>query len=264
MVKLNSLPVLLVIANLTVFFASGFIGFAGDVAIIQKEILELEEKLPQLQEQHEWVQNAKACIVNPPEADAGKLLDRLNQMASRLGLEITEAAQSAGKVPEIKLAGSGTFNNISMILNSATAEKAVLPKNVRLEQTAENAWEFATGIAVRSGPWEYLPTQEKNPAPETVLNDVATINSGKPFAAQVAAQSQAPVIKEQIRYIGYFSEQQTPAVIIESSGKFAVLKCGETTPGGSIIATATAEELQLSRKDSSGKDSVWTVKMEKK
>lgn len=263
MVRINWLTIFLIVTNLAALFAAGLIGFDGDIAAVQNQIIELEKKLPQLQEQHKWVMAAENCIANAPEADSGQLLGRWNQMASRLGLEITEAAQNTGKINEIKLAGTGAFNNISLILNNITAEKAALVKRLNLEQTTENIWDLDISIAIRSGPWEYTLTQQKNPMPAIFEGDTALINGGKPFAEQ-SAKITAPVIKEQIRYIGYFSEQQTPAVIIESSGKFAVLKCGETTPGGSIIATATAEELQLSRKDSSGKESVWTVKMEKK
>jgi hypothetical protein len=71
-------------------------------------------------------------------------------------------------------------------------------------------------------------------------------------------------MKENIKYIGYFAEQATAAVIIEISGKFAVLKCGEKTPGGSVIKDANADELHLSKSENNGKETIWTVKMEKK
>lgn len=263
MVRLNPGTTLLAMANLAVFFAFGAIGFDGDIAAVRHERVELQQKLPQLKEQYEWMSKAMACIINPPQTDAGKLLSKLNQMAGRLGADITEAAQNNGQTPEIKLAGSGEFNNISVILNSVAAEKAAVVKRIRLEQTDKSIWEFETDVAVRSGPWEYFPTQERNPVPEILTTSVSSINSGKPFSVK-AARAKAPVIKELIHYIGYFSEQKIPAVIIEYSGKFAILKCGETTPGGSVIKQASAEELQLGKKDDSGKETVWTVKMEKK
>jgi hypothetical protein len=75
---------------------------------------------------------------------------------------------------------------------------------------------------------------------------------------------QTPLVNEQIRYIGYFSGDETPAIIIEVAGKFAVLKCGDTTPGGSVIKMANIEEIQLVSQDNAGKETTWTVKMEKK
>lgn len=263
MVRINRLTIILIIINLVVFFAAGLIGFDGNITSVQTEITELEKKLPNLQEQYQWSLAAKDCIADPPEADAGQLLGKWNQMASRLNVEITEAAQNTGRINELKLAGIGSFNNISLILNNIATEKAALVKRLNLEQTAEGIWDIDLAIAIRTGPWEYSPTQQKNPVPDVFEGEITSINSGKPFARQVA-RAAAPVVKEQVRYIGYFSEQTAPAVIIECSGKFAVLKCGEATPGGSIIVKATAEELQLSRKDSSGTETVWTVKMEKK
>jgi len=256
--------ILLIVANLAAFFAGGQIGFDGDVSAIQLECQRIEDELPQRQELYEWVSAAKASIDNPPVADSGQLLGRWNQMATRLGLEIGEAAQLGGSVPEIKLTGSGAFNNISMILNAAGAEKAALVKQLSFEKIDESSWEFEAVIAVRSGPWQYLPTQEKRPAPETPANDITALNSGKPFAAQAVMPVEAPVMKEQIRYIGYFSENETPVVILEVSGKFAVLRCGDITPGGSTIKMASVDEIQLGSKDNTGKEITWTVKMEKK
>ncbi|MBU1109989.1 MAG: type II secretion system protein M [Candidatus Riflebacteria bacterium] len=264
MVRVKPLTILLIVANLAVFFAAGLISFDGNVLAIQQECQELENKLPQLQELHEWVKAAKASIDGPPAADSGQLLGRWNQMAARLGLEISEAAQIAGSVPEIKLAGTGAFNSISMILNNMASEKAALIKRLRFEKIDKGSWEFEVMVAVRNGPWEYLPTQEKRPAPETPANDITALNSGRPFAAQATSPVRTPVIKEQIRYIGYFSGDEVPAVIIEVAGKFAVLKCGDTTPGGSVIKTANIEEIQLVSKDNAGKETTWTVKMEKK
>ncbi|PKK88517.1 MAG: hypothetical protein CVV64_18360, partial [Candidatus Wallbacteria bacterium HGW-Wallbacteria-1] len=60
------------------------------------------------------------------------------------------------------------------------------------------------------------------------------------------------------------SGDETPAIIIEVAGKFAVLKCGDTTPGGSVIKMANIEEIQLVSQDNAGKETTWTVKMEKK
>lgn len=264
MVKLDSLTILLVVANLVAFFAGGQIGFGGDVSAIQQECQKIEDELPQRQELYEWVSAAKTSLDNPPQADSGQLLGRWNQMAARLGLEIGEAAQLGGGVPEIKLTGSGAFNSISMILNTAGAEKAALVKRLSFEKIDESSWEFETVVAVRSGAWQYLPTQEKRPAPETPANDDTALNSGKPFAALVVRPAQASVMKEQIRYIGYFSENETPVVILEVSGKFAVLRCGDTTPGGSVIQMASVDEIQLGSKDNTGKETTWTIKMEKK
>ena len=264
MVRLNPLVIVLIVANLTVFFAAGLIRFEGNVLAIQQECQELETKLPQLQELHEWVKVAKASIDNPSEADSGQLLGRWNQMAARLGLEISEAAQIAGSVPEIKLAGTGAFNSISTILNNMASEKAALIKRLRSEKIDEDNWEFEAMVAVRNGQWEYLPTQENRPVPETPANDFAVLNSGRPFAVQAILPVRTPVVKEQIRYIGYFSDDEVPAIIIEVSGKFAVLKCGDTTPGGSVIKIANIEEIQLVSKENTGKETTWTVKMEKK
>ena len=264
MVRVKPLTILLIVANLAAFFAAGLVRFDGNILAVQQECQELEKKLPQLQELHEWAQAAKASIEDPPTADSGQLLGRWNQMAARLELEISEAAQIAGSVPEVKLAGAGAFNSISMILNSMAAEKAALIKRLRFEKTDASSWEFETVVAVRAGPWEYLPTQEKRPAPETPANVITVLNSGRPFAAQAVLPVPAPVAKEQIRYIGYFSGDEMPVVIIETAGKFAVLKCGDTTPGGSVIKMANLEEIQLVSKNSAGKETVWTVKMEKK
>ena len=137
-------------------------------------------------------------------------------------------------------------------------------KRLRFEKIDEGSWEFEVMVAVRNGPWEYLPTHEKRPAPETPANDITALNSGKPFAAQATLPVRTPAVKEQIRYIGYFSGDELPAVIIEVAGKFAVLKCGDTTPGGSVIKMANIEEIQLVSKDNAGKETTWTVKMEKK
>ncbi|MGM0601014.1 MAG: hypothetical protein ACQETH_14485 [Candidatus Rifleibacteriota bacterium] len=264
MVRIDSLSAILVFGNLIAFSAFGLIGFDGDIPAIQKECQELERKLPLLKEKFNWANEARACIENPPEADSGQLLGRWTQMASRIGLAMVEASQITGKTPEIKLSGSGAFNNITMVLNSIAGEKAALVKRIRFEQVDERSWEFEIAVAVRNGPWEYYPTQEKAPAPEEVANENALINSGKPFARPRAVQVRAPAIKENIKYIGYFAEQATAAVIIEISGKFAVLKCGEKTPGGSVIKDANADELHLSKSENNGKETIWTVKMEKK
>jgi len=264
MVRLNSLTIVLIVANLAVFFATGLIRFDGNILAIQQECQELEKKLPQLQELQEWANAAKASIDSPPEADSGQLLGRWNQMAARLGLEISEAAQIAGSVPEIKLAGTGAFNSISMILNNMVSDQAALIKRLKFEKVDETNWEFEVVVAVRNGSWEYLPTLEKRPVPETPANDLAALNSGKPFVAQAIQPVQTPLVNEQIRYIGYFSGDETPAIIIEVAGKFAVLKCGDTTPGGSVIKMANIEEIQLVSKDNAGKETTWTVKMEKK
>jgi len=264
MVRLNPQIIVLLVANLAAFFAAGLIRFDGNIEAIQQECQELEKKLPQLRELHEWAAAAKAGIEEPPTAEAGQLLGRWNQMATRLGLEISEAAQIAGKVPEIKLAGTGNFNEISMILNSMASEKAALIKRLAFERTDDNSWGFEVTVAVRNGPWEYLPTQEKRPVPESAPDNLTTLSSRRPFAASAVVSKPAPVAKEQIRYIGYFSGDKAPVVIIEAAGRFAVLKCGDTTPGGTIIKAASIEELQLVSKDRDGKETTWTVKMEKK
>jgi hypothetical protein len=264
MVRINLTTGILFVSNLIAFIAFGLIGFDGDVLVIQKECQDLEKQLPQMKEKFNWVTEAKACISNPPEADAGQLLARWTQMASRLGLDMSEAAQNTGKTPEIKLSGNGAFNNISLVLNNIASEKAALVKRIRFEQSDDSNWNFETAIAVRKGPWEYYPTHEKTPVPETVTNEYASINSGKPFASPKVVRAAAPVAKEQIKYIGFFAEGEKPAVIIEASGKFAVLKCGEKTPGGSVIKKANADELYLSKTDNNGKETLWTVKMEKK
>lgn len=264
MVRLNPLVLVMIVANLAVFFAAGQIRFIGDIAAVQQKCQDLEKKLPQLKELHEWAIAAKAGIEAPPTAEAGQLLGKWNQMATRLGLEVKEAAQIAGRVPEIKLAGAGAFNSISTILNNMASEKAALIKRLRFEKIDESSWEFEAVVAVRSGQWEYMPTQEKRPEPATSANDITALNSGKPFAAQATLPVRTPAVKEQIRYIGYFSGNEIPVVIIEVAGKFAVLKCGDTTPGGSVIKMANIEEIQLVSKDNAGKETTWTVKMEKK
>jgi hypothetical protein len=264
MVRIDSLSAILVLGNLVAFSAFGLIGFDGDIPVIQKECQELERKLPLLKEKYNWAREAKACIENPPEADSGQLLGRWTQMATRLGLEITEASQSTGKTTEIILSGSGAFNNISIILNNIATEKAALIKRIRFEQIDDSNWVFETRVAVRKGPWEYFPTQDKTPMPVAAINENSSISSGKPFARPRAVPVRAPVMKENIKYIGYFAEQATAAVIIEISGKFAVLKCGEKTPGGSVIKDANADELHLSKSENNGKETIWTVKMEKK
>jgi hypothetical protein len=88
MVRIDSISAILVLGNLIAFTAFGLIGFDGDIPVIQKEYQELERKLPLLKEKFSWANEAKACINNPPEADAGQLLGRWTQMASRLGLEL--------------------------------------------------------------------------------------------------------------------------------------------------------------------------------
>ena len=264
MVGINKTIILLLVANLVAFFASGFIGFSGDVSAAEQEITKLENSLPKLQEQKEWETLADKCLLNPPEADSGQLLGKWSQMATRLGLEMAEAAQTSGKTSEIKLSGSGQFNNISMILNNIGTERAALLKRISLELGSDEKWLFDLNVMVRTGEWEYIPTQQKSPVPEDQSSSFATISPGKPFAESLAKAQPIRHTQENIRYIGYFADQATPAIILESSGKFAVLKCGETTPGGSIIMHANAEELKLGKKDESGKENVWTVKMEKK
>lgn len=264
MVRINNTAIILILANLIAFFAFGLIGFDGDILVIQKECQDIEKQLPMLKEKFNWASEAKACVSNPPEADAGQLLGRWTQMASRLGLEFSEASQATGETPTIKLAGNGSFNNISMVLNNIASEKAALVKRIRFEQIDDSNWNFETAIAVRKGPWEYYPTQEKAPVPQTVTNEYASINSSKPFTSPRVVKTVAPVAREHIKYIGYFAEQASPAVIIEAAGKFAVLKCGEKTPGGSVIKEANADELYLSKTDNNGKETLWTVKMEKK
>ncbi|PKK88233.1 MAG: hypothetical protein CVV64_19745 [Candidatus Wallbacteria bacterium HGW-Wallbacteria-1] len=263
MVRLNYYVITLIIANLAVFYAAGHFQFSGNIAAIRQECQELEKKLPQLKELHEWATAAKASIEAPPAADSGQLLGRWNQMTTRLGLEVGEAAQIAGRVPEIKLAGNGEFNAISTVFNNMASEKAAMIKRLTLEKNG-NSWDFEVTVAVRTGPWEYLPTQEKQPAPENTSDNMAALNSGRPFAIQTAVSVSAPAVKEQIRYIGYFSGDKAPVVIIEAAGRFAVLKCGDTTPGGTVVKAANIEELQLVNKDRDGKETTWTVKMEKK
>lgn len=264
MVRLNPLTLVLIFANLAVFFAAGQIRFDGNIVAVQHECQDLEKKLPQLKELHEWAIAAKAGIETPPTAETGQLLGKWNQMATRLGLEVGEAAQIAGRVPEIKLAGSGSFKAISMILNSMASEKAALVKRVGFEKTGDGAWDFEVVVAVRNGPWEYFPTQEKRPVPENLPERLMTVSSSKPFATQAVVPVKAPAVKEQIRYIGYFSGDKTPIVIVEIAGKFAVLKCGDVTPSGTTVKAADIEELQLVAKDNDGKETTWTVKMEKK
>jgi hypothetical protein len=87
MVRISNTAIILILANLIAFTAFGLIGFEGDIPVIQKEYQELERKLPLLKEKFNWANEAKACINNPPEADAGQLLGRWTQMASRLGLD---------------------------------------------------------------------------------------------------------------------------------------------------------------------------------
>ena len=260
---MNYYVVTLIIANLAVFYAAGHFRFSGNIAAIRQECQKLETKLPQLKELHEWATAAKASIEAPPAADSGQLLGRWNQMATRLGLEVGEAAQIAGRISEIKLAGNGEFNAISTVFNNMASEKAAMIKRLTLEKNG-NGWDFEVTVAVRTGPWEYLPTQEKQPVPENTSDNMTTLNSSRPFAVQTIVTRSAPVAKEQIHYIGYFSGNETPVVIIETGGRFAVLKCGDTTPGGTTVKAANVEELQLVGKDRDGKETTWTVKMEKK
>ncbi|MDD2998831.1 MAG: hypothetical protein PHV05_07180 [Candidatus Riflebacteria bacterium] len=246
--------------------AFGTISFDNsDIWSVETECYELEKKIPAIKECFEWANKAKFCISDPPEADAAQLLGRWTQMASRVDLEMTEAAQLSGNPPEIKMSGNGNFNSITMILNNIASEKAALVKKIRLEQIDDAAWEFEIIVAVRNGAWEYFPTQEKTPIPEAVSNEFVTINSGKPFAVvQTCAPVKASVARESIRYIGYFADQATPAVIIETAGKFFVLKCGEKTNAGSVIKNADADELQLAKTDDNGQEIIWAIKMEKK
>jgi hypothetical protein len=264
MVRLDSKTIVLILANLVAFIASGFIGFDADIQAVKQEGRELEKSFPKQKEIFAWASGAKAAINSPPEADVGQLFGRWTQMATRLGLDVGEAAQITNEIPEVKLAATGAFDKIAMICNNIGAEKAALVKRIRFEQVDEQSWEIETNVAIRSGPWKYYPTQERSPVPNVVENYSTAINSGKPFATTVRAPVKVPIRKENIRYIGYFSEQATPSVIIEVAGKFAVMKCGEKTPGGAIIKGADAEELKLGKTDNTGKEAVWTVKMEKK
>lgn len=191
MVRVNKTIMLLLVANLVTFFASGFIGFSGDVSAVEKEITKLENNLPKLQEQKEWETLADKCLMNPPAADSGQLLGKWSQMAAKLGIEVAEAGQTSGKISEIKLSGSGLFNNISMILNNIGSERAALLKKINLELGSDEKWLFDLNIMVRTGEWEYIPTQQKSPVPEDQNNGLATISQGKPFAGSVA---KAPMI----------------------------------------------------------------------
>ncbi len=255
--------VLLIAANLTVFAAFGFIGFNGDIDAVRREIVETEKRLPELKQKFEWVEKANACIEMPPDADGAVLLARLTQLCARLGVEIEEAAQLSGRIPELKLRGAGSFNNISTVLNSVIGDKAVLIKHIKFEQADDDRWEFESKIAVRKGEWEYLPTQETSPIPAEFNENYAPIHGGKPFALPRMASPKPVIHKENIRYIGYFASEATASVIIETAGKFAVLNCGDKTPGGSVIKDANADELHLSM-TAGGKETEWIVKMEKK
>ncbi len=263
MVRLSRIKFLLIAANLMAFAAFGFIGFNGDIETVQNEAVETEKLLPDLKKQFEWVEKAKVCIAMPPEADGAALLPRLTQLCSRLGVETEEAAQLSGRIPELKLQGAGSFNNISTVLNSVIGDKAVLIKHIKLEQADEERWEFESKIAVRKGGWEYMPTQESAPIPGDFSENYAPIHGGKPFALPRTASPKPVIHKENIRYIGFFAAEATASVIIETGGKFAVLNCGDKTPGGSIIKNANADELHLSL-IIGGKETEWTVKMEKK
>lgn len=254
---------MLIAANLTAFAAFGFIGFNGDIDAIRREIVETEKLLPDLKQKFEWIEKANACIEMPPEADGAALLARLTQLCTRLGVETEEAAQLSGRIPELKLRGAGSFNNISTVLNSVIGDKAVLIKHIKLEQADEERWEFESKIAVRKGEWEYLPTQETSPIPAEFNEYYAPIHSGKPFDLPRTASPKPVIHKENIRYIGFFAAEATASVIIETGGKFAVLNCGDKTPGGSIIKNANADELHL-RMTTGGKETEWIVKMEKK
>lgn len=254
---------MLIAANLTAFAAFGLVGLKGDLDAIRREIVETEKLLPDLKQKFEWIEKANACIEMPPEADGAALLARLTQLCTRLGVETEEAAQLSGRIPELKLRGAGSFNNISTVLNSVIGDKAVLIKHIKLEQADEERWEFESKIAVRKGEWEYLPTQETSPIPAEFNENYAPIHSGKPFALPRTAAPKPVIHKENIRYIGFFAAEATASVIIETGGKFAVLNCGDKTPGGSIIKNANADELHL-RMTTGGKETEWIVKMEKK
>ncbi len=78
MVRIDNTAILLILANLIAFMAFGLIGFGGDILVVEKECQELERKLPQLKERFEWVNNAKGCISNPPEANSGQLARSLD------------------------------------------------------------------------------------------------------------------------------------------------------------------------------------------
>jgi len=264
MVRIKPLTTLLVIANLAAFAGGGMLRFDGDIGAVEREIIALEAELPKLKEINAWATRAKQCLENVPEADAGQLLARWSQMAERLGIKLSEAAQDNGRTAAVKLTGNGAINNLTMILNNINAERAALVKRIRLEQPESDDWEFEIVAAVRSGAWEAQGTAEKTPEPAEAGDDNRMINSGRPFAQSVAAQAKPPVMRENIRYIGYFAEQASPAVIIESAGHFAVLKCGEMTPGGAKIRSANADELELVEADGNGKETVRKVKMEKK
>ncbi|MFZ5951832.1 MAG: hypothetical protein ACOYXC_14065 [Candidatus Rifleibacteriota bacterium] len=263
MVRLNGTTALLIAANLAAFAVFGFIGFNGDIDAIRNEIFQTENLLPNLKQQFEWIEKANACIEKPPEADGAALLANLTRLCTRLGVETEEAAQLSGRIPELKLRGSGSFNNISMVLNSVIGDKAVLIKHLKLEQADEERWEFESRIAVRKGEWEYLPTQETSPIPAEFNENYAPIHGGKPFALSRMASPKPEIHKENIRYIGFFAAEATASVIIETGGKFAVLNCGDKTPGGAVITGANADELHLSM-TTGDKETEWVVKMEKK
>ncbi|MGM0601506.1 MAG: hypothetical protein ACQETH_16965 [Candidatus Rifleibacteriota bacterium] len=265
MVKINSSVIILLIANLALFIASGTISFDGNIEEINQKINELKKQLPELKEKYEWAEKAENCLIDPPGTDSGKLLAKWTRMASRLGLQMDEASQNSGKISGIELSGSGSFNRITMVLNNIAAEKAALAERIRLVSLSGQSWEFSAEISVRNGPWKYSAhSSDKLPVPAKISNNFSPIRSGKPFAQTMTMPKRQNSRKERIRYIGFFKDNATPTVIIETSGRFLVLECGEKTPNGSLIEKADVEAMNLSHKDNSGQIERWTVKMEKK
>lgn len=260
MVRLNSGLIGLIIANLLVATVGYFIEMPVGLEKMKVRISEIQQKLPDMREENAWIRKAEACLEAPPSADGNQCLTSWRTFGERIGIEFRESSNNGGEPTRLSFKGTGSYSNVSMFLNRVGSEKAALIKKLSINLVDKDLWELEVIIDVRRGPWKNAGIQREKPEFEETDFSVPILGTRNLYEVQRKKVVQ-PTIRERISYVGFFSGDKEPTLILEINGRSYLLKPGQKTPGGAVVKEADSEKVIFAQ--GAGKETLWTVNMKK-
>jgi len=224
---------------------------------LRRRIVELEGTLPGKKQVAAWAARVQTALEIPPTDSPVAALARLLAIGGAAGFEFGEIAQQGENPWDLTFAGHGSYRAVAALLNELERSPAIRTNRIKLEETDDRRVETHIEAVIRSGPWTGKAA-EGLPEPGSTTVPVPALGTQDLFGIESVTEAPQET-RPATRFLGMYSGEGTPTVILEEDGTTALVPVGERTPAGNRVIAAQDDSVDL--QDERGTS--WKVFMEK-
>jgi len=256
--RVTSYIIVLILANLLFWSWSGIEPIKVNKEQLKNNIKKAETDLKQRIYSDNWSRTARKALSNIRVSYPTEILDKLRSIANNKGFEITQAVNRGGIPSIISISGIGSYTAFGALLNELSRNIAVHVDMVSVEKTDEGIVNASLEASVKSNIWSQNRIEGEFPELGTMVMKYQGVGLRNLFGSYMPP-SKPSMTRPNIKYLGYYSGQSTPTIILEERLRPVLIKVGEKTPGGSVLTEANNNQIKVT--DKRGK--IWIFKMKK-